>query len=117
MQTKALAKSGRTARRKAYARARVCALVRGRDEVCQVGSLLVEVNLKEVPAGCEGKLDVHERIPRSAWPAGDLVVENCLLVCRRHHEWIDAHPGEDEAPHLLGFHGYSWERPREGDAR
>lgn len=57
---------------------------------------------------CGGKLDPHEIIPRSAWPGGELVVDNVVMVCRRHHEWIGDHPVE---AHRLGLHGYSWERP------
>lgn len=33
-------------------------------------------------------MDVHERIPRSKWAAGYLDVDNCLLVCRAHHDQI-----------------------------
>ena len=46
-------------------------------------------------------LDVHEVIPRQAWSAGYLVDANCLAVCRRHHDWIDAN--HDEAV-KLGLH-------------
>jgi hypothetical protein len=58
---------------------------------------------------CQGPLDVHERIPRSAWPGGDLVIDNCILVCRAHHDWIDDNP---KLAHDLHLHGYSWEIPR-----
>lgn len=37
---------------------------------------------------CGGPMDVHERIPRSKWAAGYLDVDNCLLVCRAHHDQI-----------------------------
>ena len=57
---------------------------------------------------CGGELDVHEIIPRSAWPDGWLVVDNCVCLCRRHHEWVDANP--DDA-HEVGLHGYAHERP------
>lgn len=57
---------------------------------------------------CAGPLDVHEIIPRSAWRDGDLEVDNCVLLCRRHHDWVGDHPTE---AHELGLHGYSWERP------
>lgn len=59
------------------------------------------------PRACGGKLDVHEVIPRSAWAAGQYEESNCLLVCRRHHDWIDDNP---EMAHVLGLHGFSWER-------
>lgn len=57
---------------------------------------------------CAGPLDPHEVIPRSAWAAGYLVLDNVVIVCRNHHEWIGEYP--DEA-HAIGLHGYSWERP------
>lgn len=57
---------------------------------------------------CWSILDVHEIIPRSTWPDGELVESNCVLICRRHHIWIDQHP---ELAHEIGLHGFSWERP------
>jgi hypothetical protein len=57
---------------------------------------------------CSGPKDVHEIIPRSAWKAGYLVPDNCIVICRAHHDWVDHNP--DDA-HDLGLHGYSWERP------
>ena len=74
--------------------------VRNRDRTCQA---------RAVPHVCGIPLDVHEIIPRSAWPGGYLDDTNCVLVCRAAHNWIDDHP--DEA-HDLGLHGYSWERER-----
>lgn len=62
------------------------------------------------PSGLD--LDLHERIPRSAWPGGQLVASNVMLVCRRHHEWIDAH---ETTAATLGLHGYSWDRPKADD--
>jgi hypothetical protein len=61
-----------------------------------------------VDSRCSGPLDPHEVIPRSAWKAGYLNVDNVVMVCRAHHDWIGDHP--DEA-HTVGLHGYSWERP------
>lgn len=58
---------------------------------------------------CGGRLDPHERIPRSCWPGGELVLDNVMLICRRHHEWVDVHPSD---AHVLGLHGYSHERLR-----
>lgn len=78
----------------------ICRLVRERDRTCQATS---------APGRCSGQTDVHEVIPRSAWRRGYLVIENCLLVCRTHHEWIEDYP---DAAHALGLHGYSWERPQ-----
>lgn len=81
-------------------RAKVREAVRRRDGSCRARDV--------APGRCGGPLDVHEVIPRSAWRAGYLVVDNCLLVCRRHHDWIGAEP---DAAHDLGLHGYSYERP------
>jgi hypothetical protein len=58
---------------------------------------------------CGGQLDVHEIIPRSAWPDGWLVAENCLTVCRAHHTWIGFHPTKAAE---LGLHAFSWDRER-----
>lgn len=57
---------------------------------------------------CNGPLDVHEIIPRSVWPDGELIEDNCVTVCRNHHQWIDSHPSH---AHLIGLHDYSWSRP------
>lgn len=80
-------------------RRRVVEEVRRRDRSCRA-TCVMEV-------ACGGPLDVHEIIPRSAWALGYLDADNCALVCRRHHDWIDLHP--DEA-HEIGLHRESWER-------
>lgn len=54
------------------------------------------------------RLEVHEIIPRSAWPAGYLVESNCISLCPVGHDWVGLHPSD---AHELGLHGYSWERP------
>lgn len=91
-------------------RERVRREVRRRDRSCRARDLIPAVR-------CGGPLDVHEIIPRSAWRKGYLVVDNCVLICRAHHQWVDANP--DEA-HANGLHGYSFERPdvfpTEGDS-
>ena len=80
-------------------RSRVVAAVHERDaETCQA---------HRVDHRCAGPLDVHEVIPRSVWALGYLDVDNCVLVCRVAHQWIDGHP--DDA-RLLGLHGKSWDR-------
>lgn len=56
---------------------------------------------------CGGRMDPHEIIPRSAWPGGELVVANVVMICRRHHQWVDANP---VLAHAVGLHGFSWER-------
>lgn len=84
------------------ARLRLTHAVRARDfHTCQAKDKVPEVH-------CNGPLDVHEIIPRSAWRAGYLVIDNCILICRAHHDWVGDYP--DEA-HERGLHGYSWERP------
>ena len=66
-------------------------------------------DLNGVPARCSGDLEVHEIIPRSAWPAGWLVVDNCVTLCGgAHHPWVTDNP---EKAHRIGLHGFSWERP------
>lgn len=84
----------------AAARRNVVALVRARDVRCQAARRVPEL-------GCAGPLDVHELIQRSLWPKGYLDPDNCLLVCRAHHDWIDAHVAE---AHELGLLRHSWER-------
>lgn len=66
------------------------------------------------PITCDGPLDAHEKIPRSAWPGGHLVTSNVIMVCRRHHDWIDAH---EITAATLGLHGYSWQRSEALDAQ
>lgn len=68
---------------------------------CVAESLVPEV-------ACGGQLDVHEVIPRSAWPGAHLVLDAVLTLCRSHHRWTGDNP---TAAHALGLHGYSWERP------
>lgn len=84
------------------ARREVVDAARDRDKNrCQAEHLVDEIR-------CGGPLDPHEIIPRSAWPAGDLDLDNVTIVCRRHHDWIDDHPA---GAHELGLHRFSWERP------
>ena len=68
---------------------------------CQAAGLVLHV-------ACWGPLDVHEPIPRSAWPGVHLLPDRATSICRGHHCWVDANPAE---AHALGLHGYSWERP------
>lgn len=56
----------------------------------------------------ETLLDAHEVIQRSVRPGGHLEADNVRMVCRRHHEWIDAH---QVTAATLGLHGYSYDRP------
>lgn len=109
-----LARIGRRLNSKKAERADVVANVRHRDKVCQFHVYLQQAPLKwqliiNLDLDCwHSILDVHEIIPRSAWPDGELVESNCVLICRRHHIWIDQHP---ELAHEIGLHGFSWERP------
>lgn len=89
------------------ARANVCAAVVERDGHC-VGVELVPGHVCGSPDPSRPPLEVHEVIPRSAWPAGYLVEANCLLVCQALHDWIGLHPADAAA---LGLHGWSWEKP------
>ena len=81
----------------------LAALARDRRS-CRAVSVVFEVS-------CRGPLDVHEIIPRSAWPGGYLVLDNTVTLCRTHHDWVGEHPAE---AHGYGLHGFSWERPTPG---
>lgn len=82
-------------------RARVvdAAFDRDRGE-CRARHLVVDVR-------CDGPLDPHEVIPRSAWHDGQYDLDNIVMVCRAHHRWIDNHPA---LAHAVGLHKFSWER-------
>jgi hypothetical protein len=60
------------------------------------------------PLTCAGELDGHEIIPRSRWPGGHLVASNIRMCCRRHHDFVHAHP---VTATTLGLLAPSWERP------
>lgn len=93
------------------ARREVVAQVHYRDRVCQAPGKLMMLPVGHVGLDiiqvCSGPLDVHEIIPRSAWPKGYLDPGNCILVCRRHHNWIGDHP---RSAALVGLHKFSWDR-------
>lgn len=84
-------------------RANIAAAARARDG----NRCMAEVLVPSV--ACSGPLDAHERIPRSAWKGGYLVLANVITICRSHHDWVGDYP---IAAHDLGLHGYSWERDR-----
>lgn len=89
--------------REAAERRVVVMLALARDRrTCRAASLVPEV-------GCAGPLDPHEIIPRSAWRAGYLELDNVITICRAHHEWVGDQPDEAER---RGLHGRSWQRPR-----
>lgn len=98
-------------RAKARQRAEVVRQVRERDQHCQMFERWYHQGTGSwygsLDPMCAGPLDVHEIIPRSAWRDGDLDPDNCVLVCRRHHDWIGNHPLQAAE---LGLHGFSWQR-------
>lgn len=83
-----------------------------RDRICELALRRAGYRCEAVELvphiTCDGRLDVHEVIPRSAWPGGHLVLSNTKALCRAHHTWVGEH---QEAAHDLGLHGWSWERP------
>lgn len=68
---------------------------------CVAEDLVLEVE-------CRGPLDKHELVRRSHWRAGAVVMENCVLVCRTHHDWIGSHPAKAVA---LGLAKWSTDAP------
>ena len=109
MRRSPLARVGRRAKSKRAVRAQVVARVLARDGYrCQAYKRIVAVLGRFAgPVTCAGPLDVHEIVPRSVWPDGELVDDNCVSVCRRHHEWIDEHPA---LAREVGLHKFSWDR-------
>ncbi len=79
-------------RREQAQRTRVRDAVYERDGQC-VARMIPVVDLVEVrcPVLCGGPFDVHEVIGRGR--GGDyLDAENCVLLCRQHHDWVTTHP-------------------------
>lgn len=64
--------------------------------------------LHAAPVACGGQLEAHEIIPRDAWAAGWLVLDNVVSLCSVHHSFVTNSPNAGAA---IGLHGYSWERP------
>lgn len=60
---------------------------------------------------CSSTLDVHEIIPRSVWPEGKYHPDNCVTLCRTHHQWVTDNPN---AAALIGLHDNSWNRRKDG---
>ena len=95
-------------------RKKVIEFVHRRDHQCQFWHHAYGVlDHTQVPAACVGPLDVHEIIPRSVWPAGKYEPTNCVLICRRHHQWVTEHPNDAA---LVGLHDWSWGRRGVDDA-
>lgn len=96
-------------------RAKVLKAARVRDgNRCQFFEHLDEATIslrsaRALPQRCFGHLDGQEIIPRSAWPDGWLVLDNVVMICRAHHDWIGDWPDDAEK---IGLHGRSWDRPQ-----
>ncbi len=82
------------------ARWAVIAAVHLRDRTCRGESVVPEVE-------CGGRLDVDEITPRGVRPGAHLEVDECQLLCRRHHDWKHAHAVEAER---RGLRRWSWDR-------
>ena len=87
-------------RRDLKTRAEVRAVVLDRDQDCRARGL-IPLHI------CAGPLDVHERIPRSAWADGYLDPDNCLTLCRSAHDFVHDH---SDLAVELGLLGKSWDR-------
>lgn len=73
--------------------------VLARDRGCRAALLVPDVK-------CWGPLDVHEILTRAR--GGSIIdEENCIVVCRRHHDWIGQWPARAAE---LGLTKHSWER-------
>jgi hypothetical protein len=90
-----LRKVSRKRSRQMRERWQVRAFVGLRDEGQCRGALLVPL------VGCAGPLDVHELVRRSQWREGFLHPENCVLLCRSHHDFVHANPSSARAVGLL----------------
>lgn len=93
-------------------RAEVVQIVRERDQWCRLNPRSVHYPRVQVDAlqadlpYCAGQLDVHEVLTR-ARGGNYLDPDECVLVCRHHHDWIDTHQME---AHALGMLRHSWDQ-------
>jgi hypothetical protein len=86
-----LTRIGRKKKSKAGARAALRERVWQRDCQCQFHRYCYNSGISFTPLfRCVDSLDVHEIVPRSVWPDGDLDDSNGVLLCRHHHEWLDS---------------------------
>lgn len=70
-------------------------LVKARDQHCQW-----DTHGGHPSVACGGPLDVHEPLTRAR--GGDPTdPDACVLLCRRHHDWVHAHPREASCLGLL----------------
>lgn len=107
-----LARVGWRKRNEQLERSHVIRTVHARDVRCQFLFWALQAKMDDKigkledpipcwnPEGSGG--DVHEIIARSVWPKGYLDPDNCVLLCRAHHEWLDAHRAQAEAIGLYG---------------
>lgn len=86
-------------RRDLRVRAAVQVEVLERDGGCRGRGVLPTV-------GCAGRLEFHELVRRSQWPAGWLVPSNVVLLCSAHHRFVTLNP---EAGHDVDLVRWSWE--------
>jgi len=75
------------------ARATTRDLVLARDQGCRGAALVPHV-------ACFGGLDVHELLTRAR--GGSITdPDNCVALCRGHHNWVHDHPADATAVGLL----------------
>jgi len=98
-----LARVGRRAKAKASIRAKTVDFVRRRDVRCQFVYWVMQakldrrINQLEEPLSCSPELDVHELVARSKLRDAELYPDNCVLLCRAHHDWLDRHRDQAQA--------------------
>ncbi len=56
---------------------------------------------------CAGPIDVHELQSRGVRPGGHLDPDNCIALCRAHHEHVTTHPAQAR---IAGLRYESWEQ-------
>jgi hypothetical protein len=86
-----LAQVGRKTKSKASRRAACRRTVLRRDVSCRFVQYMGVIPGSDWWSPCSGHEDVHEICARSVWPDGDLEPDNCVLLCRHHHHWLDSH--------------------------
>ena len=96
-------------------RAEVVQIVRERDSWCRLNPRSVHYPRVQIDALmhhgvlfplCGGNLDVHEPLTR-ARGGNYLDPDDCVLLCRQHHDWVHDHP---RAAEKLGLLRHSWDQ-------
>ena len=64
-----------------------------------------------------GEIDPHHRISRARDSERALDPDNLIALCRRHHDWVHAHPLEAEALGLLKSAPLLSPHPNQGNER